>query len=162
MKTPLILAYDFGTGGIKASLYDADGGCQESFFASYETYYPRDGWHEQSPADWWKSVVQSTKQLLAVGGGSRSDFWMQMYADIYQKTMVRTNVDQQAAALGAAAIAAVGTGIWDDFSRLDRIHEVKNRRPASSLAAEYKYRYSFYRKAVALCGELASGKGNHE
>jgi xylulokinase len=32
-----------------------------------------------------------------------------------------------AAALGAAALAAVGTGMWKDFSRIDEIHKVHAR-----------------------------------
>ena len=60
-----ILAYDLGTGGNKASLYDAEGRCLASVFAPYETEYPQSGWHEQRPAAWWDSVVQSTRQLLA-------------------------------------------------------------------------------------------------
>ena len=60
-----ILAYDLGTGGNKASLYDAEGRCLASVFAAYETEYPQTGWHEQRPAAWWDSVVQSTRQLLA-------------------------------------------------------------------------------------------------
>lgn len=60
-----IIAYDLGTGGNKASLYDAEGTCLASTFVAYDTYYPRSGWHEQRPMDWWRSVVESTRQLLA-------------------------------------------------------------------------------------------------
>ena len=35
-----IIAYDLGTGGAKASLYDADGACLASTFVPYETLYP--------------------------------------------------------------------------------------------------------------------------
>lgn len=62
--TKKIIAYDLGTGGNKASLYDSDGVCLSSTFHAYETYYPRAGMHEQRPADWWDSIVNSTKQLL--------------------------------------------------------------------------------------------------
>ncbi len=61
----LILAYDLGTGGNKASLYDESGNCVASTFVPYETAYPNTGWHEQRPMDWWDAVVQSTKVLLA-------------------------------------------------------------------------------------------------
>ncbi|NJN99612.1 MAG: pentose kinase [Anaerolineales bacterium] len=59
-----IIAYDLGTGGNKASLYDSDGICLASTFVAYDTYYPQAGWHEQRPMDWWNSVVESTRQLL--------------------------------------------------------------------------------------------------
>ena len=60
-----ILAYDLGTGGNKASLLRCRGPLLASVFAAYETEYPQAGWHEQRPAAWWDSVVQSTRQLLA-------------------------------------------------------------------------------------------------
>ena len=55
---------DLGTGGNKASLYDGEGNCISSIFVPYETGYPRAGWHEQRPLDWWNAVVQSTRRLL--------------------------------------------------------------------------------------------------
>jgi xylulokinase len=62
-----ILAYDLGTGGNKASLYDPQGRCLHAVFVPYETQYPQAGWHEQRPAAWWDSVVESTRRLLAAG-----------------------------------------------------------------------------------------------
>ena len=63
-----IIAYDLGTGGNKASLYEPDGRCLGAVFVPYQTTYPRAGWHEQRPMDWWNAVVQSTNRLLAVEG----------------------------------------------------------------------------------------------
>ncbi len=60
-----MIAFDLGTGGNKASLYDEDGACLAYTFVSYATSYPRSGWHEQRPEDWWSAVVASTRQLLA-------------------------------------------------------------------------------------------------
>ena len=59
-----ILAYDLGTGGNKASLYDAEGHLLAAEFVVYPTAYPRAGWHEQRPDAWWDSVVESTRRLL--------------------------------------------------------------------------------------------------
>ncbi|HET6411266.1 MAG TPA: FGGY-family carbohydrate kinase [Anaeromyxobacter sp.] len=60
-----IIAWDLGTGGNKASLYDRDGNCVASTFVPYETSYPDSGWHEQRPEDWWGAVIESTRRLLA-------------------------------------------------------------------------------------------------
>ncbi len=59
-----IIAFDLGTGGNKASLYDSDGSCLASTFHAYETFYPQSGMHEQRPSDWWNSIVYSTRQLI--------------------------------------------------------------------------------------------------
>ncbi|VGO13866.1 Xylulose kinase [Pontiella desulfatans] len=99
-----------------------------------------------------ESVTSVGEEMLAVGGGSRNDDWMQLYADIYGKTMVRTNIDQQAAALGAAALAAVGSGLWADFSPLDAVHEVTDRK-APSTTGEYNGCYARFLEANQLaCG----------
>jgi xylulokinase len=60
-----IIAYDLGTGGAKASLYNSEGTCKASTFVSYDTFYPDSGWHEQKPTDWWDAIVRSTRELLA-------------------------------------------------------------------------------------------------
>ena len=66
----IVLAYDFGTGGIKASLYEPTGGCLASHVATYETHYPKPGWHEQDPQAWWAATAEATRLLLDEWGGS--------------------------------------------------------------------------------------------
>lgn len=97
-----------------------------------------------------ESITPINDSILAVGGGSRSDFWMQLYADIYGKRIRRTNVDQQAAALGAAAIAAVGTGLWDDFSILDAVHQLTDEK-APSAEQDYDMAYHRFLQGNAAC-----------
>ncbi|GDX96147.1 hypothetical protein LBMAG47_18110 [Planctomycetia bacterium] len=38
-----VIAYDLGTGGMKASLYGPEGECLASHFAPYDTHYPQSG-----------------------------------------------------------------------------------------------------------------------
>ncbi len=66
-----VIAYDFGTGGIKASIYDVEGSCLASHFATYETYYPATGFHEQSPEMWWNATVEATQELLIDWQGNK-------------------------------------------------------------------------------------------
>ena len=85
--------------------------------------------------------------MLVVGGGSRSPLWRRIYADVLNLTVIKSNIDQQAAALGAAALAAVGVGLWPDFEIIDRIHHIEDitapdptrqcrlRKPAACLCA---------------------------
>lgn len=68
-----IIAYDLGTGGIKASLFEADGTSIADSFIAYDTFYPHNQWHEQRPADWWESVCLSTRQLLEKSGSTASE-----------------------------------------------------------------------------------------
>ncbi len=64
MKKDLIISYDLGTSGNKATLFDSGGNLLSSSFKSYNTYYPNPGWAEQNPNDWWQSVKDSTAELL--------------------------------------------------------------------------------------------------
>ncbi len=68
----LLIAYDFGTGGIKASLYTAAGESLSSTFEPYDTIYPHTGWHEQRPEDWWEALCKSTRNLLHTSGADRN------------------------------------------------------------------------------------------
>ena len=65
-----IIAYDLGTGGIKASLYDSDGQRLAAVFVACETCYPQASWHEQRPGDWWSVLVTATRQLLVSPGAA--------------------------------------------------------------------------------------------
>ncbi|MBU2534352.1 MAG: pentose kinase [Alphaproteobacteria bacterium] len=64
-------------------------------------------------------------RMTIVGGGSNSALWRQILADVYGMRIEKTNIDDQAAALGAAALAAVGAGIWDSLDRVDAVHHVE-------------------------------------
>jgi len=65
--TPVILAFDLGTGGCKAALYWSDGTLVAATSRFYQTHYPALGRHEQAPEDWWRAVVGTTRELLEAG-----------------------------------------------------------------------------------------------
>ena len=63
MKT--YLALDIGTSSTKACLYGEDGILLGSHSAGYELTYPRPGWAEQNPEDWWKAVKTVCHKALS-------------------------------------------------------------------------------------------------
>ena len=69
----MIIAYDLGTSGCKASLFDSEGCCLFSCTSAYPTYYPRQDRHEQKPEEWWSSVCSSTRDLLEQSAVNPSD-----------------------------------------------------------------------------------------
>jgi xylulokinase len=69
----LLLTYDIGTTGAKAAIFQRDATLVGSAYTQYETYYPRPGWLEQSPDDWWNAVVKSTRTLIEQSGVRASD-----------------------------------------------------------------------------------------
>ena len=75
---------------------------------------------------------------------------------MYHIPVVRTRAGQQAAALGAAAIAGVGAGIWKDFSIIDEISAVTDRdEPEEKIARQYEQIFVKYKQAAQLLGEWA-------
>ena len=70
-----------------------------------------------------RKYCQVQDEILLVGGGSKSALNRRIFADVYNTPILKTNIDQDAGALGAAAIAAVGSGLWADFDRIDEIHK---------------------------------------
>lgn len=78
-------------------------------------------------------------EILFCGGGSKSSFWMQMFADIFDMDIVKTNIDQDAASLGAASIAARAVGIWNDYTMIPSLHTIEAvSRPDPICSAQYK------------------------
>jgi len=90
----------------------------------------------------------------AVGGGSRSDIWVQTCADILGKPFTRPAI-REAGALGAAVIAGVGTGIFSDYRqgtaamvRLECTFE-----PDERSHQRYQARYQYYRRLWPLMAD---------
>lgn len=98
-----------------------------------------------------RKMTEIGNEMLLVGGGSKSALWRQIYADIYHMNVVKTNIDQQAAALGAAACAAVGIGLWKNFDQIDQLHEVEEYvRPIEENAAFYDREMEIYNKVTDM------------
>ena len=104
-------------------------------------------------------LVSTEGEVLISGGGARHDGWNQMYADIIGQPLVRTAVDQQAAALGAATIAWVGLGAWD-YRDAEKPHIVRNTYvPDPSTTGAYAPRR---RRFTAVQELLAATGGTFE
>ncbi len=85
-----------------------------------------------------RSYCKLSDEMLMVGGGSVSPFWRQIFADVYGMDILKTNIGMEAGALGAAAVAAVGTGLWKDFAKIDEIHQIQDvRKPIPGNSKRY-------------------------
>jgi len=97
-----------------------------------------------------------SESMLIVGGGAKSAFWRSLFADIYEKNITSSRVGENAGAIGAMACAAVGVGLWRDFSPLLEIN-----RPVDSIAPNpdnlplYRKVFQAYRKIAAFQSDLA-------
>ena len=85
-------------------------------------------------------------EMLMVGGGSKSPLWRQMFADVMRLDTIKTSIVQDAASLGAAALALKGLGLWPDYSRIDELHAVEARCvPNEANARKYDEMYKAHR-----------------
>ena len=69
-----LLGLDVGTTGTKAYIFGEDGKLYGNAYRGYEMLTPQVGWSEQRPADWWKAIVETTREVLASmepGAGSK-------------------------------------------------------------------------------------------
>lgn len=63
-KSQYLLGIDVGTTNVKAVLIDLNGKVHAEAYYTYETMYPKPGWVEQNPEDWWQGVIHVTHQVL--------------------------------------------------------------------------------------------------
>jgi len=87
------------------------------------------------------------EELRAVGGGARSDVWLQLKADICE-TPLRVPRVTEAACLGAAILASVGAGGYDSISAAvrDAVKISRTITPSDIRTEAYKRRYELYRE----------------
>ena len=85
------------------------------------------------------------QQVRATGGGARSAFWRQLQADMYNAPVVTINASE-GAALGAAILAAVGTGEFESVPEATKaIIDVREKSaPNKKSVALYNYQYVKY------------------
>jgi xylulokinase len=105
-----------------------------------------------------RRFVPLSPEMLMVGGGSRSALWRQIFADVYRMECVKTNIDQDAGSLGAAAVAAVGAGMWNGFEKVDQVHKVQSvEKPIAANVETYRRlmpAFEMVRRQQAELGEL--------
>jgi ribulose kinase len=59
-----IMAIDCGTESVRVGIFDFEGHLISQASRAYKTYYPRSGWAEQDPDQWWSSLVSAAHRAL--------------------------------------------------------------------------------------------------
>jgi xylulokinase len=86
------------------------------------------------------------REFTAAGGGSQSDAWVQLSADILGRPFIRLQV-HEAGALGAAILAGTGSGLFPSLrSGVDAmVHPEQRFEPDPAKQRLYDERYDAYR-----------------
>ncbi|RPI01153.1 MAG: hypothetical protein EHM72_07210 [Calditrichaeota bacterium] len=92
-----------------------------------------------------RSVGIAVELLHAVGGGAKSDLWLQLKADICRLPISKPR-HTEAACLGAAILAGVGHGVYaDTASAVDNVLQLeKSFAPNQQNASLYEERFKRY------------------
>ncbi len=61
----LLLGIDIGTSACKVAVFDEDGRVLAQANKEYRVYYPKSGWAEQDPEEWWNAICAGIKDVLA-------------------------------------------------------------------------------------------------
>lgn len=103
-------------------------------------------------------------QIRTMGGGSKSDVWNQIKADVTGKTLYLTQTSQDTACLGAAILAGVAAGAFESIEAasesLVKIKKVYTPDPEKH--AVYKKQYQKYKMIFSALSEVFTldGKDN--
>jgi xylulokinase len=86
-------------------------------------------------------------EVRATGGGAKNPFWRQLQADIYRADVVTIQATE-GPALGAAILAGVGCGVYDNIPEAtDQLVAVADRiSPRPDVSAQYDEHYQLYRE----------------
>ncbi len=64
----LVLGVDAGTAGLRAGVFDLEGHPLAFHDEPYDTLYPRPGWAEQQPKDWWTALTRAVRGCIGASG----------------------------------------------------------------------------------------------
>lgn len=98
-----------------------------------------------------------TNVVRISGGGAKSDFWKQMIADIFNSRVETVN-STEGPAFGAAILAAVGDGVFENVNqaceKLVRVIDFKI--PNQKMVELYEKKYKNFRKLYPLLKKVDS------
>ena len=67
MSKDYLLGIDIGTSACKVAIFNKSGQVMASASGDYPVYYPREGWAQQKPDEWWSAVCGAIRECLKMG-----------------------------------------------------------------------------------------------
>jgi len=102
-----------------------------------------------------EAVGITMKKVVTVGGGSNSDLWMQIRADIFGLPVYLPKI-KEAGTLASAMLSYAGTGVYASLREAQKamLAYDKHFEPDEANNAEYKGHYEKYKKLYQAMKEL--------
>lgn len=95
------------------------------------------------------------EELRPIGGGAKSEFWLQLKADVLERTVKSLHVSE-AACLGAALLAGLGAGLYSslDDAAQNVVRVKRSYEPDAQRSALYREVYDVYRDLYPAVASL--------
>ncbi len=68
-----LLGIDIGTSACKVAIFNREGEVIASGNGDYKVYYPKPGYAEQNPQEWWEAIYKTIKTTLLKAGVDKDD-----------------------------------------------------------------------------------------
>lgn len=120
-----LLGIDVGTSACKVAVFDERGSLKAQTVSEYPVIYPKPGWAEQRPEDWWAGVCAATREAFRNSGINRGD-------------IAGIGVDGQswsAIAVDQNGTVQCNTPIWTDTRARAECDEIRSLVPEQELFA---------------------------
>lgn len=120
-----LLGIDVGTSACKVALFRSNGEAVTQAMCEYPVFYPKAGWAEQNPEDWWAAICSALRHVLRDSG-------------INPAEIAAIGVDGQswsAIAVDAQGNALCNTPIWTDTRARAECDQIRARIPDEALFA---------------------------
>ncbi len=100
---------------------------------------------------------RDVSRVVSIGGGAKNRQWLQIQADVFDAE-VMTRTEEQGPAYGAAMLAAMGEGWFDDFAEVSEawIEYSEIFKPQVEDKEHYKKLFELYKKVYENTRELTS------
>lgn len=97
--------------------------------------------------DVFREMKVKVEDMIACGGGGRSDLWRQILSDMY-RCPVSTIQNDEGPAFGVAILAGVGAGIYDSVENAcdNLVRKKSTQHPNLSTGKVYEEYYKLYKK----------------
>jgi xylulokinase len=97
--------------------------------------------------------------LRAIGGGAKSDVWMQIISDVTRRRVEAVMNPQEAGAMGCALAAALAAGAYGSFREIKQVVRIrKSFYPREDCCRVYDELYAVFRRIYprlsGVCGRL--------
>ncbi|RED63138.1 xylulokinase [Cohnella lupini] len=105
--------------------------------------------------DIFRNAGKTIDTIISIGGGAKNPLWLQMQADIFRANVVALT-NEQGPGLGAAMLAAVGSGWFPTLEACGKVFVKHDRvyHPNEAVSGQYEQLFRIYQQAYSQTAGL--------